>query len=343
VPVDDDEKRRRRTATPRRAIEMNEFEIIRRYFTRATDDRAVEIGVGDDAAVLRPDGRIVVTIDTLVSDVHFPADAPPDAVGHRALAVSLSDIAAMGARPRWCTLALTMPGADSDWLEAFASGFYALAGRFGVSLVGGNLTHGPLTVSVEAIGTLPAEAAPLTRGGGRPGDDVYVTGTLGDAAAGLACLKSRGETSAQADVGALARGLVTRYLKPTPRVEAGHALSGIASAAIDISDGLAADLGHLCRSSRCGAEIDVDLLPCSEALRSLFSVSDVLRFALGGGDDYELCFTAPPSAAERVAAALGATGTPFRRIGTLTEKPEIVFLRGTERVEPPVPGYLHFA
>ena len=320
---------------------MNEFEIISRYFTRPADDRAVEIGVGDDAAVLRPDGRIVVTVDTLVPDVHFPADAPPDAVGHRALAVSLSDIAAMGARPRWCTLALTLPRADSEWLEPFAAGFFALAGRFGVSLVGGNLTRGPLAISVDAIGTLDRAAAPLTRGGGRPGDDVYVTGTLGDAAAGLACLASRGETSARADVGPLARALVSRYLKPTPRVDAGLALSGVASAAIDISDGLAADLGHVCRASGCGAEIDVDALPCSEALRSLFSADDVLRFALGGSDDYELCFTAPPGAAERVAAALGAT--PFRRIGRLTDPPDIVFLRGTERIEPPLPGYLHFA
>jgi thiamine-monophosphate kinase len=319
---------------------MDEFEIIRRYFTRPAADSSVLIGVGDDAAVLRPAGRIVVTVDTLLEGVHFLPDAPPDAIGHRALAVSLSDVAAMGARPRWCTLALTLPRADCAWLERFAAGFFALAERHGVSLVGGNLTHGTLSVTVDVIGALPEDVEPLTRSAGRSGDDVYVTGTLGDAAGGLARLKG-GAGGAQPSEAA--RQLIARYLRPTPRVDAGVALVGLANAAIDISDGLAADLGHLCAASGCGAVVDVDTLPQSDALRSLYSVEDACRFSLSGGDDYELCFTAPSGTAARIAEALAPTGTPVTRIGTLTSGGEVAFSRAGERIAPPAGGYLHFA
>lgn len=320
---------------------MNEFDIIRRYFTRPTDDPGVVLGVGDDAAVLAPAGRIVLTVDTLLADVHFPADAAPDAIGHRALAVSLSDVAAMGARPRWCTLALTLPRAEAEWLEAFSGGFFTLAERFGVSLIGGNLTNGPLSITVDAIGELAEDALPLTRAGGRAGDDVYVTGTLGDAAGGLALIRRNGG-AASGDLARTAASLLSRYSKPMPRVEAGIALGKVASAAIDVSDGLAADLGHLCKASGCGAEIDVEALPFSEALHSLFTVDEAVRLALSGGDDYELCFTAAPDAAGSVAAVLGPTGVPFRRIGRLTEGGDIEFVRRGERIEPQSFGYLHF-
>ncbi|HEX6995558.1 MAG TPA: thiamine-phosphate kinase [Gammaproteobacteria bacterium] len=346
---------------------MNEFEIIRRYFTRPPRDPAVLVGVGDDAAVLAVDGRIAVTVDTLLEGVHFLPDAPPDSIGHRALAVSLSDVAAMGARPRWATLALTLPDADAAWLEAFAAGFFALADRYGVTLVGGNLTRGPLAITVEVTGDFPGGAPALTRAGARSGDDVYVTGTLGDAAGGLARLAASGRDvraaaahglraaaghAWRAAAGPDGRGaeraeagpeavLVERYLRPTPRVDAGRALAGLATAAIDLSDGLASDLAHVCDASGCGAEIDVESLPLSAALEAVFDADDALKLALSGGDDYELCFTAPPDAREHVADALAACGTPVRRIGRMTDARGIEWRRGALDISPRA-GYLHF-
>jgi len=322
---------------------MNEFDIIRRYFARPSRDPDVLIGVGDDAAVLSIHGRIAVTVDTLLEGVHFLPGAPPDSIGHRALAVSLSDVAAMGARPRWATLALTLADADAGWLEAFAAGFFALADRYGVTLVGGNLTKGPLAITVEVTGDFPDGAAPLTRAGARSGDDVYVTGTLGDAAGGLERLAASGWDSCAAerdDAGPEAE-LVERYLRPTPRVEAGRALAGLATAAIDVSDGLASDLDHICAASGCGAEIDVESLPLSAALESVFGTDDALRLALSGGDDYELCFTASPDARDRIADALAACGTPIRRIGRIKDGQGIEWRRGGRRVSPQA-GYLHF-
>lgn len=321
---------------------MNEFDVIRRYFARPPRDPDVLIGVGDDAAVLSVDGRIAVTVDTLVEGVHFLPDAPPDSIGHRALAVSLSDLAAMGARPRWATLALTLSDADAAWLESFARGFFGLADRHGVTLVGGNLTRGPLAITVEATGDFPGGTSPLTRGGARSGDDVYVTGTLGDAAGGLERLSVRGGSSAEGrrEAGPDA-ALVERYLRPTPRVDAGRALAGLATAAIDLSDGLASDLAHICDASGCGAEIDVEALPLSAALVAAFGTDEGLRLALSGGDDYELCFTAPPDARARIADALAACGTPVRRIGRITDRKGIDWRRGGQSISPQA-GYLHF-
>ena len=322
---------------------MNEFDVIRRYFARAPRDPDVLIGVGDDAAVLSINGRIAVTVDTLIEGVHFLPGAPPDSIGHRALGVSLSDLAAMGARPRWATLALTLADADAAWLEAFAAGFFALAERYGVTLVGGNLTRGPLAITVEATGDFPDGASPLTRFGARSGDDVYVTGTLGDAAGGLRRLAASGGSPAEAcDDASPDAVLVERYLRPTPRIEAGRALAGLATAAIDLSDGLASDLGHICDASGCGAEIDVDALPRSAALEGLFGTDEALRLALSGGDDYELCFTAPPGARARVADALAACGTPVRRIGRITDGKGIAWRRGGVEISPQS-GWLHFA
>lgn len=365
---------------------MNEFEIIRRYFARGDADPDVLIGVGDDAAVLRADGRIVVTVDALVEGVHFLAGTDANAVGHRALAVNLSDVAAMGARPRWCTLALTLPDVDPEWLEGFAAGFHALAEACGVSLVGGNIARGALTITVEVIGTLGPGREPLTRGGARPGDDVYVTGTLGDGAGGLAVLSERGAVPADAGEDEISRraaaprsgapsgpslgaphppphgaphrpphraaprpeapedaraALVERFLRPTPRVDAGLALGGIASAAIDLSDGLAADLGHLCAASGCGAVVDVDSLPRSAPLESVFAPEDALALALSGGDDYELCFTAAAADAKRVDAALVSARTPARRVGRIVAGEGIEWRRGRERLDP-AGGYRHF-
>lgn len=320
-------------------MSRDEFDIIRRFFTRATKDRDVLLGIGDDAAVIRPDGPLAVATDTLVAGVHFPYNMPPDAVGYRSLAVNLSDLAAMGAQPRWCTLALTVSEAEADdaWLAAFANAFLELAERYGVSLVGGDLTRGPLNASVHLLGQVdPARL--LTRGGGRVGDDVYVTGSLGDSAAGLALF-----TEGVGDAGPDHSALSARFLKPTPRVDEGRALGPLASAAIDISDGLVADLGHLCRASGCGAVIDVERIPLSAELLALFPPQAARGYALGGGDDYELCFTAPPAQARAIERVMGELGTSARCIGQLVRGEAVSCCRDGRPFTPPVSGYKHFS
>jgi thiamine-monophosphate kinase len=316
---------------------IGEFEIIARYFTRQTNDSSVVLGVGDDAAVLAAEGLTAVTVDTLVAGVHFPDGMAPHLLGYRLMAVNLSDLAAMGARPRWCTLALTLPSADELWLDGFSRGLFELAERFGVTLVGGNLTRGPLTLTLQLMGSVEREHV-LTRGGGHVGDDVYVTGTLGDSAAGIALITER----TVAPEGSAAAALKERFYRPLPRVGAGLALGPIATAAIDISDGLLADLGHLCKASGCGATIDVERVPVSAELLSLFPPQEALAHALGGGDDYELCFTAPPSRAEEIESALEAAGTPVRRIGQLVAGQTVVARRDGEPFTPVVRGYRHF-
>jgi thiamine-monophosphate kinase len=316
---------------------IGEFDIIDRYFTRPCADPDVVLGVGDDAAVLDVHGLAAVTVDTLVAGVHFPDGIAPHLLGHRVVAVNLSDLAAMGAQPRWGTLALTLPRADELWLEGFSRGFFDLAQRHGVCLVGGNLARGPLSATLQLIGTVE-HGAFLTRGGGNLGDDVYVTGTLGDGAAGIALIKERvdgAEGSAEA-------ALKDRYYRPRPRVAEGLALRRLASAAIDVSDGLLADLGHICAASGCGAVIDVERLPLSAELLSLFPPQAAQAYALGGGDDYELCFTASPARAQQVEAAVEALGTPVRRIGQLVPGQEVVCRRDGEPFAPPSSGYRHF-
>ena len=313
---------------------LGEFEIIARYFAGHSGDGVI-LGIGDDAAVIDVDEPIVITVDTLVGGVHFPPDLDPRAIGHRALAVNLSDLAAMGSRPRWATLALTLPAADTAWLEGFAEGFFALAARFGVGLVGGDTTRGPLTATVQLIGTR-SDGRELRRSGGRIGDDVYVTGTLGDAAGALPLLARGGHTGKEE------AELIARFEYPEPRVAAGIGLASIAAAAIDVSDGLVADLGHICEQSGCGARVDVERLPLSAALRAVFNAERAVDFALGGGDDYELCFTAEPGRAAAVAAALAASSTPFTRIGTLVAGAGVVCYRGGKPITPTVSGYTHF-
>lgn len=277
---------------------LNEFQLIERYFAAGGLRREdVVLGIGDDAALLRvpPGMELAVSIDTLVEGVHFPAGTQAAAVGHKALAVGLSDLAAMGAEPAWATLSLSLPEADEDWLGGFASGLSALAGRYGVQLVGGDTVRGPLVVTLQVHGLVPAGQA-LRRRGARPGDRVYVTGTLGDAGLGLRLL--RGELQATAADTAYARG---RLDLPQPRVETGLALRGIASAAIDVSDGLAADLGHILEVGGVGAVIDASALPLSEALVRSVEPAAALELALTAGDDYELCFTVPAAKVEDLA------------------------------------------
>jgi thiamine-monophosphate kinase len=253
------------------------------------------------------------------------------------MAVNLSDLAAMGAQPRWCTLALALPNADELWLDGFSRGLFELAERFGVSLVGGNLARGPLTLTLQLMGNVE-RANMLTRDGGHVGDDIYVTGTLGDSSAGIALITER--TTAPQDSAAAA--LKERFYRPVPRVGAGLALGPIATAAIDISDGLLADLGHICKASACGATIDIERVPLSAELLTLFPPQEALAHALGGGDDYELCFTAPPSRAEEIEAALEAAGTPVRRIGQLVAGQTVGCRRDGEPFTPAVRGYRHF-
>jgi thiamine-monophosphate kinase len=316
---------------------IGEFDIIARYFTRPTGDPDVVIGVGDDAAVLAINGLAAVTVDTLVAGVHFPDGMDAQHLGYRLMAVNLSDLAAMGAQPRWCTLALTLPSADEAWLEGFSRGLFELAERYGVSLVGGDLTRGPLTATLQLIGRVERERI-LTRSGGNIGDDVYVTGTLGDSAAGIALIMER----VAAPAGSAVAALEQRFYRPAPRIGAGLALGGLASAAIDVSDGLLADLGHICEMSGCGAVIDVERVPLSAELLSLFPPQDALAHALGGGDDYELCFTAPPSQADAIEAALEASGTRARRIGQLVPGNSVTCRRDGELYTPAARGFRHF-
>jgi thiamine-monophosphate kinase len=316
---------------------IGEFEIIARYFTRATSDRDVVLGIGDDAAVLAVDGHVAVTVDTLVAGVHFPDGMGPHLLGHRLMAVNLSDLAAMGARPRWSTLALTMPSADELWLDGFSRGLFELADRYGVSLVGGNLSRGPLALTMQLMGTVEPKNL-LTRGGGHVGDDIYVTGTLGDSAAGIMLILER----SAAPQGSAAAALKERFYRPVPRVGAGLVLGPLATAAIDVSDGLLADLGHICKASGCGATIDVERVPLSAELLSMFPPQEAIAHALGGGDDYELCFTAPPSRAEEIEAALEAAATPVRRIGQLAAGQTVVCRRDGEPFTPALRGFRHF-
>ncbi len=317
-------------------MSQDEFQTIQRFFALPVDDPDVLLGIGDDAAVVNVAGPLAVTTDTLVEGVHFPRRTAAEAVGYRILAVNLSDLAAMGAQPRWCTLALTIADVDERWLEGFTTGFFGLASAHEVSLVGGDLTRGPLSATLHLLGSVDADRL-LTRGGGHVGDDVYVTGSLGDAAAGLALINEDA-----ADAGPEHRALAERFYRPSPRVAAGQALTGIASAAIDVSDGLIADLGHLCRASGCGAIIDVEQLPLSAELLTLFPPQTAQAYALGGGDDYELCFTAAAPKAQAVEAALEATGTSARRIGELVLGAEVQCRRGGEPFSPAYTGHSHF-
>jgi thiamine-monophosphate kinase len=317
-------------------MSLGEFQIIRRYFERPVDDSCVLLGIGDDGAIVRPTQPLALVTDTLVEGVHFPLNTSAEIVGYRTLAVNLSDLAAMGARPRWCTLALTLPDSDERWLEQFSTGFFQLAERHGVSLVGGDLTRGTLSTTLNLLGEVESDGF-LTRSGGHAGDEIYVTGSLGDAAAGLALINE-----GAAGEGAAHRELAERFNRPSPRVAAGQAITHLANAAIDVSDGLLADLGHLCLASGCGAVIDVEQLPLSAEMLALFPPQTAQAYALGGGDDYELCFTAPAAKAAAIESALQAADTTVHRIGELTDASGVVCRRRGVAFTPAYAGHTHF-
>ena len=290
---------------------MTEFDLIRRYFTRATPGAL--LGVGDDAALLRVSAGSVLAVssDMLVSGTHFLPDAEPFSLGHKTLAVNLSDMAAMGAQPRWATLAIALPDADDAWLEKFSAGFFSLAQHYGVELVGGDTTRGPLNLCVTIIGEVPQGRA-LLRSGAQPGDEIWVSGYLGDAALALAHLQGRIALS-EADLDICVQALH----RPQPRVELGLALRGIATSAIDISDGLLADLGHILEASRIGAQIDLVKLPVSLPVSGYFGQPAGMQCVLAGGDDYELCFTAHPARHAEVSGIAAKLKLPLTNIGTV--------------------------
>lgn len=326
-------------------MEFRLIDRIRELTAQGRDD--VRLGIGDDAALLAvPEGQeLAVAIDTMVEGVHFLPGAAPADLGWKALAVNLSDLAAMGATPAWALLALTLPRDGSPetargFVDGFAQGFARLAQMHRLALVGGDTTRGPLAVSVAVHGFVPPGKA-LRREGARVGDLVMVTGTLGDAAAGLHLLEQGGQDARD---GAQVAFLVERLHRPVPRVAAGLALRGRASACLDVSDGLLADLGHLCVASGVGAEIESVLLPRSSALLSLFDEASAREFALGGGDDYELCFTVPPALAAEVQADLARLGCGATRIGRIVEG-EDVRVRGGDGawLAPSRRGWDHFA
>jgi len=288
---------------------MTEFDLIRRYFTRATPNAL--LGIGDDAALLKvSNGNVLaVSCDMLVSGTHFFPDADPFLLGHKTLAVNLSDMAAMGATPRWATLAIALPDADETWLEKFSAGFFALAQQYGVELIGGDTTRGPLNLCVTILGEVPAQQA-LQRSGAQIGDEIWVSGSLGDAALALAHLQGRIELSG-GELAACAQVLH----QPQPRVALGLALCGIASSAIDISDGLLADLGHILDASHAAAEIGLALLPVSSVMRAYVELPLGKQCALSGGDDYELCFTAPVVRHAEIMSISARLGLPLTCIG----------------------------
>ena len=305
---------------------MGEFELIQRFFTRPTP-RAV-LGVGDDCALLQPGPgmQLAISTDMLVAGRHFFADVDPRTLGHKALAVNLSDLAACGARPLAFTLALSLPTADAAWLAPFAEGLLALADEHGCELVGGDTTQGPLNICITVFGEVPAGQA-LLRSGARAGDDIYVSGTLGDARLALEALQGRITLP-----GELLPGARQRLEQPTPRVALGLALRGVASAAADISDGLVGDLGHILQRSGVGATLDTSIAIHLIAHKSYFagatgqfdqntSAETALRCVLSGGDDYELVFCAPPAERAAVQAAAKASATPVTRIGQIDSAP----------------------
>lgn len=301
---------------------MGEFDLIARYFTRPV--RKAALGVGDDCALLAPAPgmQLAISSDMLVEGRHFFADVDPEALGHKALAVNLSDLAACGAKPLAFTLALSLPRVDEAWLAGFSRGLLALADAHGCELVGGDTTQGPLNICITVFGEVPTGQA-LLRSGARPGDDIYVSGTLGDARLALEALL--GHIALPAEVLARAR---QRLERPTPRVALGLALRGVASSAMDVSDGLLGDLSHILKASGVGARIDTSLTTdlIAEKARftsapGVFDAKLLHQCTLAGGDDYELAFTASPARRDAVTAASQASGTPVARIGTVLAEP----------------------
>ena len=313
-----------------------EFELIDRIRRRALARDDVILGIGDDAAIVQmPTGKqLVIAADTINRGIHFPDNTAPADIGWKSLAVNLSDLASMGAEPAWCTLSLSLPTGDAAWVDAFLDGFLELAALHRVALVGGDTTRGPLSVSVTVHGFVEPGRA-LRRDGAREGDDVWVTGTLGEASGALA----------QWQAGAIVNSVLrTRLDRPTPRLATGARIADIAHACIDVSDGLLADLQHICSASRVGAEVELEALPALPELVAAFEQPRRLAIQATGGDDYELCFTTSSSARDEIAHIAIETDTPITRVGRIVRGQSTRALRddGSEWVAPSQ-GFVHFA
>ena len=318
-----------------------EFSLIARYFDRVRNARLdVETGIGDDCALLNiPEKQtLAISTDTLVVGNHFLPDIDPADLAHKALAVNLSDLAAMGADPAWLTLALTLPAVDEAWLAAFSDSLFELLNYYDMQLIGGDTTKGPLSMTLGIHGYVPTGRA-LKRSGAKHGDWIYVTGTPGDSAAGLAILQDRLQVEDDAD----ADYLLARHLRPLPRVLQGQALRDLANAAIDLSDGLISDLGHILKASGCGARVDLDAMPFSDAMLRQVEPEQALRWALSGGEDYELCFTVPELNRGALDVALANLGARFTCIGQILPESEgLQFTREGKPVTLDFKGYDHF-
>jgi thiamine-monophosphate kinase len=319
---------------------LSEFDIIKEFFAnQQVNTDMVPVGIGDDAAVINTssDEQLLISVDTLNIGVHFPQQTSAFDIGYKALAVNLSDIAAMGGVPKWFTLAMSLPEANHEWLEAFTKGLSSLATQYQLSLVGGDTTRGPLSITIQIAGTVPTGQS-LQRRGARVDDDIYVTGTLGDAAAALTICQHKLTADAKTS-----QRLLQRLNQPVPRVNIGVALRGIATSCIDISDGLAADLGHILEASGVGAELSIAALPRSSAIAALLCDEAQLQdWMLYGGDDYELCFTAPASHYDRIMALSESAHCPITRIGKIIREPGLFCLDDAEHQPVVIRGYDHF-
>jgi thiamine-monophosphate kinase len=320
--------------------DLGEFDLIRRYFLRGGDATGVVLGIGDDAALLElpKDSELVAAVDTIVEGRHFPVGTDARSIGHRVLAVNLSDMAAMGATPAWATLALTLPRVDCAWLEGFSAGLFELAHAHGVALVGGDTTRGPLTVSVQILGHVPQGAA-LRRSGAREGDLLAVTGTLGDAGAGLAFITAPPLTDTRAAVEAL----IHRFEYPTPRVQFGLAARGIATAAMDLSDGLVGDLPKLAQASGLAAHVAIDRLPLSDALLATADLRQARDWALAAGDDYELLLAVPGPRYAILEAAAARLNLRLTVVGELRSGSGVTWSLNGKDFAPQSTGVDHFA
>ena len=305
---------------------LGEFDLIQKYFLSSGHRNDVSLGVGDDCAIVSmPEGRqLAVTTDTLVDGIHFPSKTNPRDIAHKAIAVNLSDLAAVGAEPAWITLALTLPRANEDWIKAFSAEFKAAAEQYKVQLIGGDTTRGPLSITVQAMGLVDPEHI-MRRDGARPGDAIYVSGTLGDAATGLRILQ-RGQAADDNEA-----WLVDRLNRPDPRVELGVKVAEYCKCAIDISDGLAADLGHILAASHCGATVYKDRIPLSHQLVAYSIKRDEVDWeqVLAGGDDYELCLVVSPDNERKLMKLSSELSLPLTRIGVIEEHGSLTFIDET--------------
>jgi len=323
-------------------MSLTEFQSIRDYFSKQGIQRSeVELSIGDDCALLSvPGGKsLAISVDVLASGVHFPEHTSPEDIGYKSLAVSLSDLAAMGAEPAWVTLAITLPVMEETWLQGFCRGFFALADRYNVQLVGGDTTHGPLVITTQ-VGGYVAKNMALRRSEAQPGDLVFVTGVIGEANIGLKLLQKNLELPPQYDY--LSDKLIERLNRPTPRVEIGQELLGIATAAIDVSDGLAADLNHILESSQVGARLDVHKLPVSECLPAIFDRIGGWGQPLAAGDDYEILFTAPERAQSTLQEIAKVHNCAITCIGQIEPEPGLRCYSESTLLELSSMGYEHF-